>query len=81
MLVHTLRVREDEAPHTTTTEEFSTENKLESNIQVHHNECQQPQIQTVFTVKQEGRQCNHSVLLPSSTSEWTEVICGQNANK
>lgn len=57
--MYTLHVREDEAPHTTATEEFSTENERESNIKVHHNECQQSQIQTVFTVKQEGRQCNH----------------------
>ena len=51
MLVYTLCVRDNEAPYTTTTDEFSTENEPESNITVLHNECQQPQIQTVFTAR------------------------------
>jgi len=79
--VYTLCVRDNEAPYTTTTEELSTENEPESNITVHHNEFQQPQIQTVFTAQWKGRQCNHLVLLQSTMSEWTDLIGGQNENE
>jgi hypothetical protein len=51
LLVYTLCVSEDEAPCTTTIEEFSTENEPATNAIVHHKEFQQLQNQTVFTAK------------------------------